>query len=347
MTVAALWPILEGSGTAVGLQDWLPPAAAHPLRLAIDLSIWICEAQTSTVLRTFHTDPAVFLTYQRTVALLKLGIQLVAVIEGHRRGTGTDAGGGGDGTTGTTGITRRRANAGAFATACRNCERMLTLLGVPVVRATHEGEALCALLNQRDVVDGVVSNDGDCLLFGATTVFTDFSLENLQKGAVMRYDASNLQAATSTTEDPDDGGATAGNGIAVTAAHVTLTRDDLIAYAILCGSDVAGGGIPTMGAKKAIKFIDVCRKSQASTRTALEVLRLWDADARLHAATRNAAAAATLADDVDDNPGAPAIAAASAKQRCCSICLHAGDKGPMKRVDVLNAAPLRAATPSA
>lgn len=343
MTVAALWPILEGSGTAVGLQDWLPPAsspptataAAHqrqPLRLAVDLSIWICEAQTSTVLRNFHTDPAVFLAYQRTVALLRLGIQLIAVIEGDRRGTDTaGAGAGGDGTTGTT---RRRGNAGAFAAACRNCERMLSLLGVPVVRATHEGEALCALLNQRDVVDGVISNDGDCLLFGAATLFTDFSLDNLHRGAVKRYDASNLQAASSATEDPGDGAPGNGNAatFAATNQHITLTRDDLIAFAIICGSDIAGGGIPTMGAKKAIKFIEMCQKSRASTRNALEVLRLWDADARLRAAT-TMAAAATLAsaahhndddDENDDNPAA--AAAASAKQRCCSICLHVGDK---------------------
>ena len=156
MGVTALWPMLEGSGTTVGLQDWLPPASSPPpaaataaaathhqpslrLRLAIDLSIWLCEAQTSKILRNFHTDPAVFLTYQRTVALLKLGMQLVAVVEGDRRGIGTD---GGDGSTGTTGTTRRRTNSG-FATACSNCERMLMLLGVPVVRATYEGEALC------------------------------------------------------------------------------------------------------------------------------------------------------------------------------------------------------------
>ena len=297
MTVAALWSVLDGSATAVGLQDWLPSAtdtttddanptatsSAHqrhrrpPQRLAIDLSIWICEAQTSTVLRNFHADPAVFLTYQRTVALLKMGIQLIAVLEGDRRsgnGDGSSNGGGGD--------RRRRGNAGAFAAACRSCERMLTLLGVPVVRAATEGEALCALLNQRGVVDGVISNDGDCLLFGATTVYTDFSLDNLARGAVRRYEASNLRAATTAADDGADPAAT---------THITLDRDDLIAFAILCGSDIAGAGVAAMGGKKAVKFIDMCRRSNASTRTALETLRLWDAEARLHAATTVAAPA--------------------------------------------------------
>ena len=154
MTVAALWSVLDGSATAIGLQDWLPSAtdtadaansnptattgsSAHqrhrrPQRLAIDLSIWICEAQTSTVLRNFHAEPAAFLTCQRTVALLKMGIQLIAVLEGDRRGNGDGSNGGGR---------RRRGNAGAFAAACRSCERMLTLLGVPVVRGACEAEA--------------------------------------------------------------------------------------------------------------------------------------------------------------------------------------------------------------
>jgi len=349
MTVAALWSVLDGSGTAVGLQDWLPssspPTAAatatanhhrrRPKRLAIDLSIWICEAQTSTVLRNFHADPAVFLAYQRAVALLKMGIQLIAVLEGDRR---RGRGGSGSGpTSNSNGISgsRRRGNAGAFAAACRNCERMLALLGVPVVRAACEGEALCALLDQRDVVDGVLSNDGDCLLFGAITVYTDFSLENLQRGAVRRYDASNLRAvvAAAAAEDAEDGG---DNDAAptVATARITLCRDDLIAFAILCGSDIAGDGVSTMGAKKAIKFIDMCRRSDASTRTALETLRHWDAEARLHAATTAAASApaaaaaagaATESDhaDADGNAGP---AGDATKQRCCSLCLHAGDK---------------------
>ena len=342
MTVAALWSVLDGSATAIGLRDWLPSAtdtadaansnptattgsSAHqrhrrPQRLAIDLSIWICEAQTSTVLRNFHAEPAAFLTCQRTVALLKMGIQLIAVLEGDRRGNGdggsSNGSNGGDG-----GGRRRRGSAWALAAACRSCERMLTLLGVPVVRARCEGEAACALLNQRGVVDGVISNDGDCLLFGATTVYTDFSLVHLERGTVKRYEASNLRAATTAADDADP----------ATTTHITLDRDDLIAFAILCGSDIAGDGVATMGGKKAVKFIDMCRRSDASTRTALETLRLWGAEARLHAATTMAAAAAAAASatesdfaDADGNAGA--AAEATKQQRCCSLCLHAGDK---------------------
>ena len=85
-----------------------------------------------------------------------------------------------------------------------------------------------------------------------------------------------------------------------------------------------------MGGKKAVKFIDMCRRSDASTRTALETLRLWGAEARLHAATTMAAAAAaasaTESDFADADGNAGAAAEATKQQRCCSLCLHAGDK---------------------
>ena len=170
------------------------------------------------------------------------------------------------------------------------------------------------------MVDGVISNDGDCLLFGATTVYTDFGLINLDRGTVRRYEASNLRAATTAADDADPAATT----------HITLDRDDLIAFAILCGSDIAGDGVATMGGKKAVKFIDMCRRSDASTRTALETLRLWGAEARLHAATTMAAAAAaasaTESDFADADGNAGAAAEATKQQRCCSLCLHAGDK---------------------
>jgi len=37
-------------------------------------------------------------------------------------------------------------------------------LGVPVIRANAKAEALCALLDSLGLVDGVISNDGDCFL---------------------------------------------------------------------------------------------------------------------------------------------------------------------------------------
>ena len=209
------------------------------------------------------------------MALLKLGLKLIFVVEGDRRSFISGA------TDNNANISARRRGGSNFTRACRSCEELLGFLGVPVVRARCEGEALCALLNQRGIVDGVISNDGDCLLFGATTVYTDFTLQNLEHNQVKRYDDSDLRAVV---EDDADGGSTGSESI-------TLDRDDLIAFAILTGSDIAGDGIPHVGPKKAIKFIQACRRSHPlhlqgyQGRPAIDVLQRWDS------AARNAAAA--------------------------------------------------------
>jgi len=53
--------------------------------VAVDLSIWICKGIASTALSTFHSDPALYLVYQRTLKLISLGLGLVFVVEGQQR----------------------------------------------------------------------------------------------------------------------------------------------------------------------------------------------------------------------------------------------------------------------
>jgi flap endonuclease GEN len=154
----------------------------------------------------------------------------------------------------------KRRTGTPFWRACERCEELYNLLGVPIVRAKTEGEALCALLNLKGVVDGIISNDGDCFLFGARTLYTKFSIENLREGRVMRYDADNLSACLD--DDDSDAVLTAlgeKGGSDALADVVNLTRSDLIAFAILTGSDVVGGGFPKVGCRKALRFIRKCQ----------------------------------------------------------------------------------------
>eukprot|EP00529_Nitzschia_sp_RCC80_P036244 CAMPEP_0113442154 /NCGR_PEP_ID=MMETSP0014_2-20120614/1463_1 /TAXON_ID=2857 /ORGANISM="Nitzschia sp." /LENGTH=168 /DNA_ID=CAMNT_0000333043 /DNA_START=199 /DNA_END=702 /DNA_ORIENTATION=+ /assembly_acc=CAM_ASM_000159 len=113
MTVASLWKALDraGCGRPVGAEDlrdhhrlrsrtlaktnpWnynqlhsnnnnIPN---HRPTLAVDLSIWICEALTSSAMKNNQiSDPACSLVYTRTLKLLNLGVKLVVVVEGKRR----------------------------------------------------------------------------------------------------------------------------------------------------------------------------------------------------------------------------------------------------------------------
>eukprot|EP00536_Pseudo-nitzschia_multiseries_P006983 jgi/Psemu1/169767/gw1.156.96.1 len=253
--------------------------------LAVDLSIWICEALTSSAMQHNHNviDPALQLVYSRTLKLLNLGIRLVVVVEGkrrilRRRGTATNT-------------FRKRRSGARFWTACERCEELLKLLGIAVVRATAEGEALCALLNQRGIVDGVISNDGDCLLYGAKVIYTKFSVDNLDHSNVIRYDATNIRAIV----DDDDAGKYDETGEKSKEGKdvVKLSRPDLIAFAILTGSDLAGDGISKVGCRKAIRFIRKCQidnplKAQENNASpALDLLLSWEQAAISSSASKN------------------------------------------------------------
>ncbi|KAL7437331.1 hypothetical protein ACHAXH_003137, partial [Discostella pseudostelligera] len=334
MTVSSLWAALDeaGCGTPVSIHDFnlrgrggVGNGSGDPEEkkkqqtiLAVDLSIWICEGISSTALSTFHADPALYLVYQRATKLLKLGLGLVFVVEGQRRvfvrsaltassSTSSSSSSSSSAFQQTTHELKSRRSGSQFWEASKRCESMLQSLGVPVVHAEAEGEALCALLNSLGLVDGVISNDGDCFLFGAKSVYTNFSSENLEHRQVMRYDISKLAFAWS------------GNDSSTT---MKLSREDLIAFGIICGSDMCGDGLPHCGHKKAIQFLHACRNVKGQQchggRACLDELLSWS-DIVTAAAGASTEIRDVHVDCDDDGP-------CTVPLRCCSICLHSGDK---------------------
>lgn len=338
MTVASLWKALDraGCGRAVGVSElkdhhqlraktnpWKQgemekkrTSGDHCPALAVDLSIWICEALTSSAMKQNQiVDPSLSLVYSRTLKLLNLGIKLVVVVEGKRRiRHSSDDGGSCED------LFRKRRSGAPFWSACQRCEKMLQQMGVTVVRAKAEGEALCALLNQRGVVDGVISKDGDCFLFGAKVLYTRFSIENLEQGRVMRYDVDNIRAFVDD-EDGDQYDQT--RQVSKEGQEIVrLSRDDLIAFAILTGSDLAGEGVSMVGCRKAIRFIRKCQMdnplmvtdSSQSISPALELLKSWEKSVLRFARSRTAASGDTVSHG-----------------RLCSCCGHPGTKTSHKK----------------
>lgn len=53
---------------------------------------------------------------------------------------------------------------------------MLDCLGIPWVQAAGEAEAMCAYLNANGYVDGCLTDDGDAFLYGAQTVYRNFTM---------------------------------------------------------------------------------------------------------------------------------------------------------------------------
>ena len=329
MTVASLWKALDraGCGKCVGTKELQEHHLFHPTAthktihpwnynemkrssenqirpsLAVDLSIWICEALTSVAMAENHANPALQLVYCRTVKLLSMGIKLVVVIEGKRRLRRTE------GNDEDYKFKKRRSGT-AFWNACKVCQEMLRLLGVPVVQAKAEGEALCALLNQRGIVDGVISNDGDCLLFGAKVLYTNFSIENLDQSKVKRYDSNHLKALLDDDDDDQYHSKNLDPEKSANGDLVLLSREDLIAFAILTGSDLAGNGLPKVGCRKAIRFVRKCQLDNPMKQqtAAIDELKSW---------ARSASVVDQLKSEKEEE---------AKKERQCSCCCHPGTK---------------------
>ena len=143
MTVNHLWEVLGDTncGHPVG------PVEFQGKKIAIDLSIWICEALTSPTLHKFHSLPVVYLVFSRAVALLKLGATPVFCIEGKKRRLHLS----GDNHFSIKCCNNRPPE---FIHAIKNCIKLLTMLGCPFIEAEFEAEALCGQLSSKGLVDG-------------------------------------------------------------------------------------------------------------------------------------------------------------------------------------------------
>jgi flap endonuclease GEN len=120
-------------------------------------------------------------------------------------------------------------------------------------------------------VDGVISNDGDCLLFGAQLVYTKFSLENLANGSDLRYDLNDLRSLVERSGSGDH------SSNVERSAAMKFSRKDLIVFALLTGSDMAGGGLDNVGHKQALRFIQKCRRDYplGEESAALDEMKSW------------------------------------------------------------------------
>ncbi|XP_068557537.1 probable flap endonuclease 1 homolog [Cebidichthys violaceus] len=98
-----------------------------------------------------------------------------------------------------TGVLEKRAEAagwrspnrtGAASSQTRDCLQLLKLLGVPVIQAPGDAEALCARLVREGTVDAVASEDMDTLPFGANIVIRQLNAK--RDSEVVEYSLTKL-----------------------------------------------------------------------------------------------------------------------------------------------------------
>lgn len=121
----------------------------------------------------------------------------------------------------------------------KDVTNLLSYMGLPVVQAPSEGEAQASYMNRNNFVSGVVSQDYDCLLFGAKRVFRNFAIYGRRK-----FPGRSVYMSISP-EYVD---------LEETLNKNQVTLEQLIDIGILVGTDF-NAGIKGVGAKTALKLI--------------------------------------------------------------------------------------------
>ncbi|MEM0156014.1 MAG: flap endonuclease-1, partial [Thermoplasmataceae archaeon] len=116
---------------------------------------------------------------------------------------------------------------------------ILGYMGLPYIDAPSEGEAQASVMSRLGLVSGVVSQDYDCLLFGARRVFRNFTMYGRRKvpGRNLYVNVNPEYIDLSEVLETN---------------HISLQQ--LIDIGILIGTDF-NQGLPRVGAKTALNLI--------------------------------------------------------------------------------------------
>ncbi|XP_056604666.1 flap endonuclease GEN homolog 1 [Triplophysa dalaica] len=246
MGVSELWSILDP------VRQCVPLYSLSGKTLAVDLSLWVCEAQHVQGMMGKVTKPHLRNLFFRMSSLTLMGVKLVFVMEGDapklkaetmskrtemRFGKVQSK----PAAVKTTGRSR-------FKAVLRECGELLDCLGVPWVTAAGEAEAMCAFLDWQGVVDGCITNDGDAFLYGAQTVYRNFNM-NTKDPQVDCYQMSRVKA------------------------ELGLSRETLVGLAIFLGCDYIPKGVAGVGKEQTLKLIH-----NLKGQTLLQKFREWESD---------------------------------------------------------------------
>ena len=202
----------------------------RPVRIAIDVSIWSFQIQSGKG----GSNPALRTLYYRLLRLLSLSIQPLFVFDGankppFKRNVKT---------------TPHTASLPNFLT-----KELFKLFGFPFHTAPGEAEAECAILQKEGIVDAVLSEDVDTLMFGSGLTMRNWSSEGTRGNKSPTH--VNLYEAQATKNGKSG-----------------LDSDGMILVALMSGGDYIPAGIPGCGIKIACQAAragfgeDLCKLSR-------------------------------------------------------------------------------------
>ncbi len=119
-------------------------------------------------------------------------------------------------------------------------KELLELLGVPVVQAPEEGEAQASVMVSKGQLNGVISQDFDCLLFGATDLYRNIGVTGKRKVPGKNFYVDVKPEYISLHK---------------VLSGLEINREKLIWMGILIGTDF-NNKVPRIGAKTALKLVN-------------------------------------------------------------------------------------------
>ncbi|OAD54035.1 Flap endonuclease GEN [Eufriesea mexicana] len=251
MGVKDLWNILSP------LCERKPMYELQGKTVAIDLSCWVVDSQAVS---DNSAQPKMYLRnlFFRTVFLLMQGISPVFVLEGKaptlkhntiarrndvRSGLQEKK-------------SSRKGGRTQFNRILQQCKELLQYMGLTCVQGQGEAEAMCAYLNEDGLVDGCISQDSDCFLYGAKVVYRNFctSAQGNRGGTGGAIDEYTIEKIEKILE---------------------LGRNKMIALALLCGCDY-NDGLSGVGKEAAMKLFKIVKDEDI-----LERIKSWKTDTSL------------------------------------------------------------------
>lgn len=183
--------------------------------MAIDIAIWLFQIQSGKG----GTNPALRTFYYRLVRLLSLNIHPIFVFDGPNKPK-----------------MKRNKRVGGPGIKVSSipeflAKQLLKHFGFPMHHAPGEAEAECALLQKEGLVDAVLSEDVDTLMFGSGMTLRSWTPEKSKSGKTPTH--VNVYNAKTTKE-------TSG-----------LDREGMVLVAMMSGGDYIPEGIPGCGPKLA------------------------------------------------------------------------------------------------
>ncbi|KAL2818958.1 hypothetical protein BJX63DRAFT_48823 [Aspergillus granulosus] len=214
---------------------------SRPIRIAVDISIWLFQVQAGRG----GKNPELRTLFYRLLKILALPIHPLFVYDGKDKPP----------------FKRGKAVSGrsyGSAPIIQLSKILIDLFKFPRHEAPGEAEAECARLQMAGVVDAVMSNDVDTLMFGSKNTIMNFSKES----------GSGSGAATHVTCYTMNGDA---------SSNVKLDRPGMILFAMLSGGDYLPSGVPRCGSKLAAEIAKAGFGGDL-----LEALEADDLDAKLN-----------------------------------------------------------------